>query len=95
MIESYLTDPDFLPLRQAYLDDLRQRAPEILVAVKNNDLDQARSFGHNLKGNGTSYGFQRISDLGRDIEQAAIAGDEAILLDRLPLLIEYLKDLKL
>ena len=95
MVESYLTDPEFLPIRQAYVDELRKKAPEMLVAVKNKNLDLVQSFGHNLKGNGTSYGFQRISDLGCEIEAAAIAGDESILLDRLPLLIDFLADLTL
>ena len=95
MIEDYLNDPEFIPIRQAYLDDLRSKAPEILTAAQTGDYPPVRSFGHNLKGNGTSYGFQRISELGTDIEKAAMNQDQDILLDRLPKLIEFLDEIKL
>lgn len=90
MTEDYLNDPEFLPIRQAYLADLRTKAPEMLTAAKNRAYESVRSFGHNLKGNGTSYGFQSISELGADIEQAAIKQDQETLLDRLPRLIDFL-----
>lgn len=95
MVEDYLNDPEFLPIRQAYLDDLRAKAPEMLQAAQNSEYEPVRSFGHNLKGNGTSYGFQSISEWGAEIEQAAIQGDQETLLDRLPRLIDYLKSVSL
>ncbi|MCF7797184.1 MAG: Hpt domain-containing protein [Lentisphaeria bacterium] len=95
MAEDYLNDPDFLPIRKAYLDDLRAKAPEMLTAAKSGEYEPVRSFGHNLKGNGTSYGFQSISEWGAEIEQAAIQSDKETLLDRLPRLIDFLETVSL
>ena len=47
----------------------------MLHAVENNDLERLRVFGHQLKGNGGSFGFDQISSLGEVIETAAIGND--------------------
>lgn len=95
MMEDYLNDPEFILIRREYLADLREKAPENLAQAQAGNFDPVRSFGHNLKGNGTSFGFQRISELGGEIEKAAIEGKQDILLDRLPKLIEFLGEVTL
>ncbi|HCW74980.1 MAG TPA: hypothetical protein DHU63_00395 [Candidatus Marinimicrobia bacterium] len=95
MTEDYLNDPEFIIIRREYLDDLRAKAPENLASAQAGNFEPVRTFGHNLKGNGTSFGFQRISELGADIEKAAIEGAQDILLDRLPKLIEFLGEVTL
>jgi HPt (histidine-containing phosphotransfer) domain-containing protein len=65
-VEAGLADlvPIFLRNCRAYVHRLR-------AAVASGDLAAAASVGHNLAGSGTSYGFERISDLGFEIEAAA------------------------
>jgi len=48
------------------------RLPALIEA---GDWDAVRSAGHKMKGTGKGYGFARITDIGRAIEQAGAAED--------------------
>ena len=43
--------------------------------IKRKDLKSLRLMGHNLAGSGAAYGFPIVSDIGREMEKAAIASD--------------------
>jgi hypothetical protein len=46
-----------------------------MAFIKRGDLKALRLMGHNLTGSGSAYGFPLISDIGREMERAAVAGD--------------------
>src|SRR5262245_51084463 len=60
--------PVFMKNRGKELDTLR-------VALAAADFEQLRQLGHRMKGVGTSYGFHRVSDFGKTIEDGARSGD--------------------
>ena len=64
--------PTFMKNRQKELDTLR-------VALAAADFEQLRQLGHRMKGVGVSYGFERITALGKSIEDGARSGDRAAL----------------
>src|SRR5919106_5228059 len=64
--------PVFLQNRRKELDSLR-------VALASADFEQLRQLGHRMKGVGDSYGFARVSTLGKYIEDGARSGDRAAL----------------
>jgi HPt (histidine-containing phosphotransfer) domain-containing protein len=64
--------PTFLKNRKKELDNLR-------VALASADFEQLRQLGHRMKGVGVSYGFERVSALGKTIEDGARSGDRALL----------------
>ncbi len=64
--------PVFMSNRKKELDALR-------VALAAADFEQLRQLGHRMKGVGNSYGFARVSDLGKHIEDGARSGDRASL----------------
>jgi HPt (histidine-containing phosphotransfer) domain-containing protein len=64
--------PTFLKNRRKELDNLR-------VALASADFEQLRQLGHRMKGVGVSYGFDRVSALGKSIEDGARSGDRALL----------------
>jgi histidine phosphotransfer protein HptB len=64
--------PVFMKNRHKELDALR-------VALASADFEQLRQLGHRMKGVGNSYGFARVSDLGKTIEDGARSGDRAAL----------------
>jgi len=64
--------PTFMKNRRKELDSLR-------VALAARDFEQLRQLGHRMKGVGVSYGFERVSALGKAIEDAARSGDRAAL----------------
>jgi HPt (histidine-containing phosphotransfer) domain-containing protein len=64
--------PVFLRNRHKELDALR-------VALAAADFEQLRQLGHRMRGVGTSYGFTRVSTIGKYIEDGARSGDRALL----------------
>jgi HPt (histidine-containing phosphotransfer) domain-containing protein len=64
--------PVFMKNRHKELDALR-------VALAAADFEQLRQLGHRMKGVGNSYGFDRVSTLGKHIEEGARSGDRAAL----------------
>ena len=64
--------PVFMKNRHKELDALR-------VALASADFEQLRQLGHRMKGVGNSYGFERVSTIGKYIEDGARSGDRAAL----------------
>ncbi len=55
----------------------RQKEIEILrVALAAGDFEQLRQLGHRMKGVGNSYGFAKVSDIGKRVEDGARIGDK-------------------
>jgi signal transduction histidine kinase/DNA-binding response OmpR family regulator len=78
------------PLAHGYLRRQRQSMLAIADALRAGDLDPIRTFGHNLKGTGKSYGFDRLTEIGRVLETAAATGDAGVLTHQMEELREYL-----
>jgi HPt (histidine-containing phosphotransfer) domain-containing protein len=64
--------PVFMSNRHKELDTLR-------AALAAADFERLRQLGHRMKGVGNSYGFARVSVLGKHIEDGARSGDRAAL----------------
>jgi len=66
-------DADLKEIIPGYLDNRQQDIRAIKEALIAKDYETIRLIGHTMKGSGASYGFDMISDIGRSIEEAAIA----------------------
>ena len=75
--------PTFLNNRKKELENLR-------AALAAADFEQLRQLGHRMRGVGNSYGFERVSLLGREIEEGARGGDKASLERHIAAYGEYL-----
>jgi HPt (histidine-containing phosphotransfer) domain-containing protein len=64
--------PTFMKNRAKELETLRN-------ALTGSDFEQLRQIGHRMKGVGNSYGFEKVSLLGQDVEDGAKATDRAAL----------------
>jgi HPt (histidine-containing phosphotransfer) domain-containing protein len=64
--------PVFMKNRHKELDALR-------VALAAADFEQLRQLGHRMKGVGNSYGFARVSTIGKYVEDGARSRDRAAL----------------
>ncbi len=58
-------------LRGYYLNTLSERYSQLTEAFTNEEFGEMSFIGHKMKGSGSSYGFEEISDLGLKIEEAA------------------------
>jgi HPt (histidine-containing phosphotransfer) domain-containing protein len=75
--------PTFMKNRGKELEALRG-------ALAAGDLEQMRQLGHRMKGVGNSYGFEKVSQLGKQIEDGAKSGDRGTLEARLSEYADYL-----
>ena len=64
--------PVFLSNRKKELETLR-------AALAAADFEQLRQLGHRMRGVGNSYGFDQVSTLGKEIEDAARQEDKATI----------------
>ena len=79
-------DPLLGPLIPGYLQNRRDDVPKLADLLARQDFATLRRLGHNMSGSGAAYGLAPVSDLGRQLEDAALAGDAA----RIAALIESL-----
>ncbi|HEU4603785.1 MAG TPA: Hpt domain-containing protein [Steroidobacteraceae bacterium] len=75
--------PTFISNRKKELETLR-------TALAARDFAQLRQLGHRMKGVGTSYGFSKVSDLGKSIEDGASSEDGITLEARISEYADYL-----
>lgn len=83
-------DPDLEELIPGFLDNRTRDVVKLREALAGADLATVQSVGHSLKGVGGGYGFQRLSELGAEMEKAARAGNAAPLADLINELADYL-----
>ena len=68
-------DADLEDLVPGFLENRSGDCAKLATALADNDMQSIQSIGHNLKGLGGGYGFEKISELGAALETAAKAGD--------------------
>jgi DNA-binding response OmpR family regulator len=69
---SIALDSGVAELVPAYLENRRCDVGAIGLALARDDYENVRILGHNMKGSGGGYGFDRISELGGSLEEAAL-----------------------
>lgn len=88
-------DPDLEDLIAGYLENRRKDVEALKAAAKNGDFEAARILGHSMKGSGGGYGFDRITELGAALEQAAKDRDGHALAALTDDLSDYLERLEI
>jgi HPt (histidine-containing phosphotransfer) domain-containing protein len=83
-------DASFEPLIPKFMANRTKETAAMQQALDAQDFETVRGISHGMKGAGGSYGFDRISEFAARIEQAAKAGDAAVIARELPLLTAYL-----
>jgi len=79
--------PEYLHQRQ---EDIRSLEEALTV----NDFETVLRIGHSMKGSGGSYGFDRISSIGAQIELAAKSNDHALITQWIGELAAYLQGIE-
>lgn len=81
---------DLQDLIPTFLSNRRKEVEALRAALAAADFDQLRQLGHRMRGVGSSYGFARVSSIGRNIEDGARGGDKALLETSISAYAEYL-----
>jgi len=84
--------PEDLPreLVAQFLDSCREDLLRLHAALTASDYGRARRLGHQMKGNGSPYGFAGVTLIGSAIEQASASGNTIELAGQIQLLETYL-----
>jgi HPt (histidine-containing phosphotransfer) domain-containing protein len=84
--------PEDLPreLVAQFLASCREDLLRLKTALAASDYDRARRLGHQMKGNGSPYGFPDVTLIGSAIEQAAATSGAIELASQIQLLETYL-----
>jgi HPt (histidine-containing phosphotransfer) domain-containing protein len=72
-------DPLLEPLIPEYLRNRRLDVEQLTAALERRDFAALRKLGHNMHGSGGAYGLPPVSELGRRIEEAAVAQDPGLI----------------
>jgi len=88
--ETVIIDEELEDLIPGYLENRRQDIALILSALERNDFETIRAIGHKMKGSGGGYGFDRITEIGRDLEAAAKQAINQDIHERIHELRDYL-----
>lgn len=64
-------DSDLEELIPDFFNNRHNDIQKIVAALESNDFEAIRSIGHTLKGVGGGYGFDDITEYGREIEASA------------------------
>lgn len=63
---------DLVPI---FLRNQLEDVESIVEACEQSDYEKIRVLGHNMKGTGSAYGFDAISEIGASLEQSAKEGN--------------------
>lgn len=88
---SVLIDSDLKDLIPNFLNGRKEDVKKIGNLLEDGDFKTIQTIGHTLKGNGSGYGFDGISDIGKELELAAIDQDSNRILQYTDTLQSYLK----
>ncbi|OIJ14541.1 Hpt domain-containing protein [Anaerobacillus arseniciselenatis] len=83
-------DEDLVDLIPGYMTNRKKDIEKILKALTKDDFEQIQLIGHSMKGNGSGYGFDQISEIGYFIEIAAKNKDKVAIEQQLGALEDYL-----
>ena len=72
-------DPLLADIAPKFLERCRQTVVEFQETVRSGDFIGARRIGHALHGTASSFGFDEMAEIGKEIEQAARARDTGTL----------------
>lgn len=87
----HIDDEDVLELAPGYLANRRNELAVLRDAAAQGDFETLRGLGHKLKGSGGGFGFDRISEIGGNLESSAKAQDVAAVEREIAALRDYLE----
>jgi HPt (histidine-containing phosphotransfer) domain-containing protein len=84
-------DPEIADLIQAFMHAMKRRTDTLAQALHARDFQAIRTLGHQMNGEGGTFGFDAISTFGAELEQAAFREDDQTVRKTVEELISYLK----
>jgi HPt (histidine-containing phosphotransfer) domain-containing protein len=87
-------DEDLSDLIPGFLTHKRDDVATIFEALAHRDYGEISRIAHRIKGEGGSYGFESMSEMGRSLEQAAAIRDDGAVTTLARQLLSYMDRLE-
>jgi signal transduction histidine kinase len=84
-------DPEIADLIPKFLDNRQKDIHLIETALEKNDFEAIRLLGHSMKGAGGGYGFDGVTEIGKNLEEAAKEANSDKIRNGVHELAEYLR----
>jgi len=78
-IHTVIIAKDLADLIPVFFRNRQKEVETLRTALAAGDFEQLRQLGHRMKGVGNSYGFARVSEIGKRVEDGAKAGDKTAI----------------
>ncbi len=88
-------DKDIECIVPEYIDNIKKSCVNISGAISRSDFNFIYKFGHNMKGTGSSYGFEYISEIGKVLEKAGNTRDVKVINEEVDKLVDYLERIEI
>lgn len=88
-------DEDLSDLIPGFLTHKRADVATIVDAIARRDYAEIGRVAHRIKGEGTSYGFETMTEMGRSLEQAAAIHDDGAVATLARQLLNYMDRLEI
>ncbi|MFQ5602795.1 MAG: Hpt domain-containing protein [bacterium] len=88
-------DADLEDLTPLFLENRQNDIVEINRLVEASDFPEIQRLGHSMKGSGGGYGFDEITQIGHELEEAAQRGDKETVIELTNRLSKYLSSVKI
>lgn len=69
-------DPEIADLIPKFLENRHKDVQQVRDSLRTMDFDKIRVIGHSMKGAGGGYGFKGVTEIGRQLEEAAKVKDQ-------------------
>ena len=86
---------DIADLIPTYLSNRKKELESLRAALAAADFEKLRQLGHRMRGVGNSYGFERVTSLGKEIEDGAKSGDKGALAAHIAAYEDYLSKVQI
>ena len=83
-------DPDLEDLIPGFLENRRADVEKVRALAQSSSFADIRMIAHSMKGAGGGYGFDEITVIGGDVEEAALSEDRDAVLAGMERLSDYL-----
>jgi len=88
-------DKDLKPIIPQFLENRESDITKISNYLKEEKYKEIEIIGHSMKGSGGGYGFDEITEIGKNIEKAAETKDKKKIKKEVKKLKTYLEDIEI
>ena len=88
-------DPNLMNLLPTYLKRRNDDVVLLRTSIRLQDFDSIQRIAHKLYGNGSMFGFDAISKMGKSLETAAMEKDILKIQEHTQALFEYLANIEI